>query len=134
MARTLFAQSTTRTTRRPVDRLAAQLPALHDMLVEQRDFRLEQFAELCAPARMGAVRETDLTDDAAENTRREVTESLLAGARQALADIESALARMADGRYGACATCRTGIPVERLEIIPQAALCVTCQRDCEVGG
>lgn len=127
-------RSTTRTARRPVDRLAVLLPTLRDMLEEQRDFRLEQLAELSEPVSMGAVREIDPTDDAAENTRREVAECLVAGARQALADIEAALNRMADGRFGACATCRAGIPAERLEIIPQAALCVTCQRDGEVRG
>lgn len=144
MAHTLFApsttvqsttsQNTTGTSRRPVDRLAVLLPTLRDMLEEQRDFRLEQLAELSEPVSMGAVSEIDPTDDAAENTRREVAECLVAGARRALADIEAGLARMADGRFGACATCRAGIPVERLEIIPQAALCVTCQRDGEVGG
>lgn len=134
MARTVFPQNTTRTPRQSADRLAAQLPTLRDMLEEQRNFRLEQLTELCEPASLGTAHEIDLTDDAAQCTRRQVTESLLAGARQALADIESALARMVEGRYGACSTCGTAIPVARLEIIPQAALCVACQRDCEIRG
>jgi DnaK suppressor protein len=48
--------------------------------------------------------------------------------RSALAEVDAALARIADGTYGSCLGCGTGIPVERLEVMPAAAYCVSCQQ------
>jgi DnaK suppressor protein len=45
-----------------------------------------------------------------------------------LLEIEDALQRLADGAYGECEDCRGGIPWGRLETIPYARRCVTCQR------
>lgn len=50
-----------------------------------------------------------------------------AAARAARA-AETALARLADGRYGTCETCGRHIPLARLRAIPETALCVTCKR------
>ena len=44
-----------------------------------------------------------------------------------LADIDNALARIADGVYGICDTCSNAIPPRRLEALPFATLCVQCQ-------
>lgn len=54
--------------------------------------------------------------------------SLIATSRQAIADTTQALRRMADGNYGRCDRCEGDIPVERLEIRPQARFCVPCQQ------
>jgi RNA polymerase-binding transcription factor DksA len=35
---------------------------------------------------------------------------------------------MRSGRYGRCVHCEATIPLERLEILPAVALCMTCQR------
>lgn len=40
--------------------------------------------------------------------------------------IEAALARIADGSYGTCVRCSKAIPLGRLEIMPEAAVCVAC--------
>jgi RNA polymerase-binding transcription factor DksA len=42
-------------------------------------------------------------------------------------EIDAALARLEAGTYGRCVSCAAGIPVERLELRPFAAACVTCQ-------
>lgn len=44
-----------------------------------------------------------------------------------LAAISSALERIAKGNYGKCVKCGKDIPIERLEIFPEAGLCVDCQ-------
>ncbi|WP_338104454.1 TraR/DksA C4-type zinc finger protein [Streptomyces chilikensis] len=51
-----------------------------------------------------------------------------APARMVVADVEAALRRMDEGRYGSCHRC--GLPVERqrLLIVPQARYCAPCQR------
>jgi DnaK suppressor protein len=47
--------------------------------------------------------------------------------------IQQALRRQAEGRYGICDDCGQQIDPERLEVRPQATLCITCQRRLEGG-
>ena len=42
------------------------------------------------------------------------------------ADIDAALARVADGTYGICVSCGRAIPAGRLEARPMATMCVEC--------
>jgi RNA polymerase-binding protein DksA len=58
---------------------------------------------------------------------RATAEELLRRTEQVIADIEHALQRISDGTYGCCERCARPIPFERLEAIPEARLCVTCQ-------
>lgn len=51
--------------------------------------------------------------------------ALSAAARQSVADIDAALARLDDNTYGLCIAGDDIIPKERLEAIPEAAVCVT---------
>lgn len=59
---------------------------------------------------------------------REIAEASVARARDAIEDIDDAIASMATGTYGLCESCHTPIPLERLEAIPRARCCVTCSR------
>jgi len=96
------------------------LVMLHDMLEEQRRFRIEQLTEAPPPPR--TMSEAEL----------EVRETILHGAQLALADVEAALDRMRHGTYGRCVHCGDQLPSERLEVVPQAALCMPCQRRADV--
>jgi RNA polymerase-binding transcription factor DksA len=49
-------------------------------------------------------------------------------ARQALADTEEALSRLASGRYGLCEGCATAIPARLLAAAPDARYCPRCRR------
>ncbi|MEV0731227.1 MULTISPECIES: TraR/DksA C4-type zinc finger protein [Polymorphospora] len=53
---------------------------------------------------------------------------LLTTARDGLAGTAEALRRMSEGTYGRCDRCGGEIPMGRLEILPHARYCVTCQR------
>lgn len=44
-----------------------------------------------------------------------------------LANVEQALARLADGSYGECVDCGSAIPYPRLAACPTARRCVGCQ-------
>ena len=99
--------------------IVAYLPQFRAALEQQRAFRAEQLAELAAQAARGA---SNISDD----PRDEVTDVLRTGATAALVEIEAAIARMVAGTYGACEYCKNSIPVERLEILPMAALCMRC--------
>src|ERR1051325_9255030 len=46
---------------------------------------------------------------------------------QLLRDIEEALERLRDGSYGICAECGMPVSRKRLEAIPWARFCVSCQ-------
>lgn len=47
--------------------------------------------------------------------------------QQVLKEIDKALSRLVEGRYGVCQGCERDIPAARLEILPYAARCVACQ-------
>jgi RNA polymerase-binding transcription factor DksA len=101
----------------------AQLAELRELLEQQRRFRLEQLEQLQTTEAPGEL----------SNGDREITDSLVAGARAALRDVVDALQRMDDGRYGSCRRCGTALDPARLEVLPQVSLCVACQRADEDG-
>ena len=45
--------------------------------------------------------------------------------------IDAALARIANGTYGACIDCGEPIPPQRLDRRPESARCVPCQKEAE---
>jgi RNA polymerase-binding transcription factor DksA len=116
---------------RPVGsrRLVRRLPALRKELERQRDFRSEQLAHLIAhdENRTSLVGyEPRAMDGDAARALDEVRALVAAGARQALADIELALARMNEGTYGRCRACDADIPLAVLTAIPKTTLCQGC--------
>ena len=50
---------------------------------------------------------------------------------QELRDIEAARQRLDEGTYGKCTDCGAAIGFERLQVEPQAARCIGCQRRFE---
>jgi RNA polymerase-binding protein DksA len=57
---------------------------------------------------------------------RSQTSAILNQSKQHLAEIDAALTRMDEGRYGLCKTCGNEIALGRLQVRPQAALCIAC--------
>jgi DnaK suppressor protein len=47
---------------------------------------------------------------------------------ESVSAVKDALRRVRDGTYGICEDCGHPIAKERLEVLPQAARCVDCQR------
>lgn len=97
-----------------------QLQTFRAQLIEQRGFRVDQLRLLC------------LTPPRRSRSAREISAALKAGARSALRDVEAALRRMDEGSYGLCISCGEALPIERLEILPQVARCMPCQRASEL--
>ncbi|MFB6615060.1 TraR/DksA family transcriptional regulator [Streptomyces sp. NPDC085524] len=54
--------------------------------------------------------------------------ALMARAHEHLEELDRALERLEQGRYGQCEGCGETIPPERLEIRPAATTCVHCAR------
>ena len=67
---------------------------------------------------------THIADQGGETYQREVASQLTSQESAILVEIDEALKRISDGRYGICEICRAKIPKARLEIIPYARLCI----------
>ena len=91
-------------------------------LSQERAFRINQLDQL------QAARE-DLATDAA---RTEIHIALRSGAQAVLAEIEAALRRIEQGSYGRCDRCGDAISLDRLDVLPMAAVCRSCQRGQEL--
>lgn len=88
-------------------------------------------------AEHGAVAEGDdvsmsmnegFADSAQATAERSQMISMIDGLRGQLAEVGAALRRIDEGTYGKCESCGQDIPIERLEAIPTARLCVTCKQ------
>lgn len=67
----------------------------------------------------------------AEIFEREKNAALIAVLERRLADISAALRAIDKGTYGICDRCGKPIELARLEVKPDATLCVTCQNEVE---
>ena len=56
-----------------------------------------------------------------------MTAALTEREQRELDAVAAALQRLADGGYGSCADCGTGIPFDRLKAEPWALRCVDCE-------
>lgn len=70
----------------------------------------------------------DQADTGTKNFEREHEMSLANNSRGMLIQSERALARIADGTYGACEHCGNAIGKARLQAFPRATLCVSCKQ------
>ena len=68
-----------------------------------------------------------MADDATEAFDQAVDEALMREAESALEEINVALRKLDNGTYGLCETCGARIERARLEVLPQARHCMTCQ-------
>ncbi len=67
----------------------------------------------------------------AEIFEREKNAALIAVLERRSQDIAAALQSIDNGTYGTCARCGNAIEIERLEVKPDATLCITCQTEVE---
>jgi RNA polymerase-binding transcription factor DksA len=66
--------------------------------------------------------------------QREVDYTIKGIVEDEVHQVQQALKRQAEGRYGRCDGCGQAIDPERLRVRPQATLCIECQRRQENGG
>jgi RNA polymerase-binding transcription factor DksA len=71
---------------------------------------------------------------ATETMERELDQSLVDHAELELAEIEAALSRLQDDKYGLCEACGNPISEGRLEILPAARYCVEDQAKLSKNG
>jgi RNA polymerase-binding protein DksA len=118
---------------------APETDRFRDMLLEERK-RVEAALENLHEETAGSLSEESgeetaydnhLADTATETYDRELDYTLEENSGHVLAEIDSALKRIEEGTYGVCTNCGKEIPVDRLEALPWATLCIDCQRGLE---
>ena len=61
------------------------------------------------------------------NVERDRLRVVASEARAKVAEIDAAIGRVDEGTYGSCEACGKPIPKARLEVVPEATLCVSCK-------
>lgn len=72
-----------------------------------------------------------LADLGTHGFEEEVTLSLLKNEEQLIEEINAALARLEQGTFGTCESCRQPIARERLQTLPYARSCARCAQQRE---
>jgi RNA polymerase-binding transcription factor DksA len=80
-----------------------------------------------------SVADNHPADSADQTLQREVDYTIKEIVQEELHQVQMALRRQAEGRYGICDGCREHIDPERLAVRPQATMCIACQRKQEAG-
>jgi len=123
--------------RRSSERFAAdELRAFERLLQRRRAFLMGNVRKLEDEAcRKGADAAGDLStiplhpaDIATDNQQQDMSLYFMENENVQIQDIEEALERIHEDRFGRCEECEHDISLERLRAIPYAPLCVDCQR------
>ncbi|MGE5125033.1 MAG: TraR/DksA family transcriptional regulator [Betaproteobacteria bacterium] len=75
----------------------------------------------------------DIADKAANSYTKEFLFSLSNTERTLLQMVDDALLRIDERRFGVCASCEEEMNAKRLEAVPWARLCLSCQEKQESG-
>jgi len=114
-----------------LEQFASRLRALRSAAAAAVEARLhghgvDHHAEAGLPRRAD-----DTDDDAAAEAQRSMDIVQLSHSTAELAEIDAALARVADGSYGLCIDCGGPIARPRLSVHPMAVRCAPCQSKFE---
>ena len=73
----------------------------------------------------------DPLDQVRLSTDRDMAVETLNQQARSIHEVRSALGRIEDGEYGSCERCEEPIPAKRLDALPWARMCVSCQSAIE---
>lgn len=66
--------------------------------------------------------------DVREQMGHETVEAEIAAMKKKVAKVMYAYKKIEKGSYGTCESCKKEIPLERLELVPEAQYCIDCER------
>ena len=96
-------------------------------LVALRDDLTQRVESISKDLHHGEIEiEKDFAEQATQLENDEVLNSLNDEAKASVMQIDKALLRIKDGTYGICVECGEQIKQQRLQVVPYAALCITC--------
>jgi DnaK suppressor protein len=106
----------------------ADINRIHmDRLVNRRDRIMARLAKINAQLRQ-LQRNALLHNEAVEQQRRQLLTYLSSFHQREIDQVDSALNRMATGKYAVCLSCNGCIEADWLESFPEAEFCSTCYR------
>lgn len=109
--------------------------SLRQVLLKRRDALRKALAgDLSLLKELREQTSGDVVDFALDSAQDEISSQLAEVESRELAQIESALEMMREGRYGVCEGCDKPIPLARLQALPYASTCIECQREAEKSG
>jgi DnaK suppressor protein len=101
--------------------------AVRERLLRRREELRKRASDANAEARHEAdPLSADFAEQVTQREHDDVFGAISDSARFELEQVESALRRLANGRYGTCAGCGEDIEPERLEAVPYTDRCRTC--------
>ena len=104
-----------------------------DLLKRRREI-VDRLGRVTVDARHSEGLSADFAEQAVERENDQVLADLDEAIRLEIADIDAALDRLADSRYGICERCGNHIPPQRLQALPYAVRCVTCSDAKHING
>ena len=108
---------------------------MRQILLKRRDALRKALAgDLSLLKELKAQTSGDVVDAALDSVQDEISSQLAEVESRELARIEYALERMRNGHFGSCEGCGCNIPMTRLNALPYATFCITCQREAERQG
>ncbi|MCA9173264.1 MAG: TraR/DksA family transcriptional regulator [Planctomycetales bacterium] len=108
---------------------------LHQVLVKRRDALRQALAgDLSLLKELRDQQGGDVVDFALDSAQDEISSQLAEVESRELSQIDGALERIREGRYGLCEICNKPIPLARLQALPYAQSCINCQRELEASG
>ncbi len=75
----------------------------------------------------------DVADKAANSYTKEFLFSLSNTEREFIQQVDEALLRLDEKKFGRCSACGSEVNMKRLEAVPWASLCLPCQQKQEQG-
>jgi len=105
--------------------------AVRDRLLKRRDELRQRASDASADLRHEAdPLSADFAEQVTQRENDDVLGAISHSAREELQQVESALRRLASGRYATCSVCGEDIEPERLDAVPYTDRC----RSCAEGG
>jgi DnaK suppressor protein len=103
-------------------------------LLTRREELMKTIARTAEEGRQADEDQTvDLSDKAANSYTKEFLFGMTNADRTILNMIEAALKRIQGDEYGVCANCQEEMQQKRLEAVPWAKHCISCQEKAEKG-
>jgi len=109
-----------------MERPQARLSAERASAVARLGALEREFTGLVESAQQANTDDEHDPEGATHAFERQHIAALISQTRERIAAIDAALARFADGRYGACERCGQPIGADRLAARPAASTCLAC--------
>ena len=111
-----------------------KLKVFRELLLAKKREMLDVYAKNMAYGQEAdAEGAQDIADKASSSYTKEFLFSLSSAERDLLQQVDEALARIEDRRYGVCLSCEGEMNQKRLDAVPWARHCVDCQEKQEQG-